>query len=142
MNEENKAIDPENMLEGEERPLVPPTVPLFNIPEGVLRSMQKEAEKDLDKFSSPAEFVMNERKKHQVEVSGPTGAPPQLPIAPQPKKENTPVVSWAAQDLSYESLTMLFYLVLKEVSKDKAIKKWLKDMKIEVYDKNGTLLFP
>jgi hypothetical protein len=132
--------------------LKPPTVPLFKIPDGVLNSMSKEASPDLSKFANPVEWIMAQRKFADAQVSGPkentqltmpdniVATPSAQPVSQ--KKSNAPVVSWAGRDLDLEALTMLFFLVVKEVSKDKKVKKMLKDMNIEIYNVNQDLLWP
>lgn len=150
MTEENKETSKDDM-----EPMKPPTVPLFQIPDAVLNSMAKETSPALEKFSNPVEWIMAQRKFAEAQVSGPketAGLPPLPPtiMSTQPptasivpaKKTNIPKIAWAGQDLNEEALTMLFYMVVKEVSKDKKIKKYLKDLKIEIYDINDRLLWP
>lgn len=131
-------------------PMKPPTVPLFKIPDAVLNSMSKEVAPDTGALNNPVEWIIQQRKMAEAQVTGakesqapsPQVAPTiAVPTAPA-KKSKVPVVAWGGNDLNEESLTMLLYLVLKEASKDKKIKKLLKEMKIEVYDINGDLLWP
>jgi hypothetical protein len=147
-NEENKEVPKppvDDMV-----PLKPPTVPLFNIPDAVLNSMGKEVAPDLAQIQNPVEWIMKQRKMAETQVSGPKENGPLIaPViqssaipAASKKREKIPVVSWAGQDVSEDTLVMLFYMVVKEASKDKAFKKKLKDMKLEIYDSNQTLLWP
>jgi hypothetical protein len=133
-------------------PLTPPTVPLFNIPDAVLTSMSKEVAPDLTQIQNPVEWIMKQRKLAEAQTAGPKMETPQTPpsivsipqnVVPIPQKNaKVPKVAWGGDDLNEEALTMLFFMVVKEVSKDKKIKKYLKDMKIEIYDINDQLLWP
>jgi len=135
-------------------PLKTPTVPLFQIPDAVLNSMSKEVAPDIAQMTNPVEWIMKQRKLAEAQVSGPKETEGLAPLPPtimstQPsvqtvpvRKTNVPKIAWAGQDLNEEALTMLFYMVVKEVSKDKKIKKYLKDLQIEIYDINNTLLWP
>lgn len=154
MTEENKET-PNDKFDAEGN-LKPPTVPLFQIPNAVLNSMSKEASPDLTKFANPVEWIMAQRKFAEAQVQGPQGSPeaPTMPpqivatttvpaqVVPQKKNSNVPKVAWGGNDLNEEALTMLFYMVVKEVSKDKKIKKYLKDLNVEIYDINDELLWP
>ena len=146
MTEENKEVLKDDM----ER-MKPPTVPLFQLPDAVLNSMRKEVTPDFAQMTNPVEWIMKQRQMTEAQVSGPMQNTPPLQVAPamtsmQPivpvKKEKVPKIAWAGNDLNEESLTMLFYMIVKEVSKDKKIKKYLKDLNIEIYDINDVLLFP
>jgi hypothetical protein len=149
MTDENKEPVKDDM-----EPMKPPTVPLFNIPDAVLNSMSKETSPALEKFSNPVEWIMAQRKFAEAQVSGPKETtPPSMPptiqssvptptqAAPQSNKK-VPKIAWGGNDLNEEALTMLFYMVVKEVSKDKKIKKYLKDLNIEIYNINNELLWP
>jgi hypothetical protein len=127
----------------------PPSSPLFAIPDAVLNSMSKEVAPDLAAINNPVEWIMKQRKMAEAQVKGSTenSATPQVAptiAVPQsaPKKEKVPKVAWGGNDLNEEALTMLFYMIVKEVSKDKKIKKYLKDLKVEIYDINDQLLWP
>lgn len=130
-------------------PLKPPSVPLFQIPDAVLTSMSKEVAPDTAQLNNPVEWIMKQRKMAEAQVTGPTegSVPPQIaptiqvPIMPQ-KKSKVPKIAWGGNDLNEEALTMLFYMVVKEVSRDKKIKKYLKDLNIEIYNINDELLWP
>lgn len=130
-------------------PLKPPSVPLFKIPDAVLNSMSKEVAPDTEAMNNPVEWIIKQRKLAEATVQGPKEATPPMQVAPtiaappsQIKKEKVPKVAWGGNDLNEEALTMLFYMVVKEVSKDKKIKKYLKDLNIEIYDINDELMFP
>jgi hypothetical protein len=131
-------------------PQKPPSVPLFQIPDAVLNSMSKEVAPDTAQLNNPVEWIIKQRKLAEAQVAGPkedSPVPPQIvptmqvPV-PVQKKEKIPKVAWGGNDLDEEALTMLFYMIVKEVSKDKKIKKYLKDLKVEIYDINNTLLWP
>jgi hypothetical protein len=146
MTEENKEVPKDDM-----EPMKPPTVPLFVLPDAVLNSMRKEVTPDTGMLNNPVEWIMKQRKMSEAQVSGPMQNTPPMQVAPAMsipqstvpvKKEKVPKVAWGGNDLNEEALTMLFYMVVKEVSKDKKIKKYLKDLNIEIYDINQTLLWP
>jgi hypothetical protein len=118
----------------------PPTVPLFNIPESVLHSMKAEAEKGMDKFSSPIEWVINERKKHQVEVSGVQGNSPAPQM--QPEQPKIPLVAIDGHVLPGDTVTLLLYSLVTLAKKDKKIAKILKAFKYVMRDINGDQLWP
>ena len=106
--------------------------------------MGKEVTPDVSQIQNPVEWIIKQRKMAEAQVSAPKeviGLSSLPPTALQ-KKSNIPVVSWAGQDLNEEALTMLFYMIVKEVSKDKKIKKYLKDLNIEIYNINDELLWP
>lgn len=148
MTEENKEVPKEPVDDME--PMKPPTVPLFQLPDAVLNSMRKEVTPDTGMLNNPVEWIMKQRQMTEAQVAGPKQetlmqvAPPMSPLQPvlPVKKEKVPKIAWAGQDLNEESLTMLFYMIVKEVSKDKKIKKYLKDLNIEIYDINDHLLWP
>jgi hypothetical protein len=131
-------------------PLKPPSVPLFQIPDVVLNSMSKEVAPDTAQLNNPVEWIIKQRQLAEAQVAGPkedSPVPPQIvstitmPQSVQ-KKTKVPKVAWGGNDLDEEALTMLFYMIVKEVSKDKKIKKYLKDLKVEIYDINDVLMFP
>lgn len=136
----------EETHEPEEAPK-PPSVPLFQIPDAVLNSMSKEVTPDTAMLNNPVEWIMKQRKMAEVQVQPESNVAPQVAPAitvPQPvkKKEKTPTVAWAGKDVTDDALVMLFYTVVKEASKDKKLKKYLKDLKVEIYDVNDELLWP
>ena len=144
MTEENKEVPKDDM-----EPMKPPTVPLFELPDAVLNSMRKEVAPDTGMLNNPVEWIMKQRKAAEAQVTGPMQTIPPMQVAPsisQPivpiGKEKVPKVAWGGNDLNEEALTMLFYMIVKELSKDKKIKKYLKDLKIEIYDINDELLWP
>ena len=137
------------MEENNEVPKVP-SVPLFNIPEHILHSMSQECEKDMKNFSNPVDFIMAERKKRQVEVSGPTGVPglPPLPetkmqVEPPPSEQSKiPLVAIDGHVLPGDTVTMMLYSLVTLAKKDKKIAKLLKSFKYVMKDCNGDQIWP
>lgn len=129
--------------------------PLSNIPAHILRSMSKDVEKGMDQFSNPVDFIMNERKKHQIEVSGPSGMP--LPTAaptptgapvpgsaapataPEPSK--IPLVAIDGHVLPGDTVTMMLYSLVTLAKKDKVVRKLLRSFKYTMRDVNGDVIF-
>jgi hypothetical protein len=121
----------------------PPTIPLFDIPDHVLRSMSAEAEKDMDKFSNPVDFIMAERKRRQVEVSGPTGLPaPTSAPCPQSEQPKVPLIAIDGHVLPGDTVTMMLYALVTLAKKDKKIAKLLKSFKFKMGDANGEQIWP
>jgi hypothetical protein len=121
----------------------PPTVPLFNIPDHILKSMSAETEKDLNKFVNPVDFIMAERAKHLVEVSGPTGLPPATSApSPQPEQPKIPLVAIDGHVLPGDTVTMMLYALVTLAKKDKKIAKLLKSFKYVMKDCNGDQIWP
>ena len=149
MTEEfNASPELESKLESEkftEEVPKPPSVPLFNIPDHVLHSMSQECEKDLKNFSNPVDFIMAERKKRQVEVSGPPGLPistsAPAPI-PQPEQPKIPLVAIDGHVLPGDTVTMMLYSLVTLAKKDKKIAKLLKSFKYVMKDCNGDQIWP
>jgi len=132
------------MTDETDEPLKPPSVPLFDIPPHILRSMSAEAEKDMDKFSNPVDFIMAERKKRQVEVSAPSGLPAPT-SAPCPQVEAQPKIPLVAIDghvLPGDTVTMMLYSLVTLARKDKKIAKLLKSFKYVMKDVNGEQVWP
>jgi hypothetical protein len=114
--------------------------PLSNIPESILSSMHSEAEKDIENFQNPVDFIMAERKRHQANVAGPQGVPP-MP-QPQPEASKIPMIAIDGHVLPGDTVTMILYGFVTLAKKDKKIAKLLKAFKFKMGDVNGEQIFP
>ena len=125
--------------------------PVSKIPDFVHGMMNKDVEKNLDKFVQQEyeKWSAAERKKHQIEVTGPGGAMPSTP-APIPAQPTEPVIpptpkiQMIAVDgevLSSDTVTMMLYALVTLARKDKKLAKLLRTFKFKMKNVNGEVIW-